>query len=63
MFVGKDFTPAVISKINQDSPAEKAGLMVNDQIIKIEGNKIKNKEALANPESLDFFKNLSQLKI
>ncbi len=40
MFVGKDFTPAVISKINQDSPAEKAGLMVNDQIIKIEGNKI-----------------------
>ena len=40
MFVGKDFTPAVISKINEDSPAEKSGLMVNDQIINIQGNKI-----------------------
>ena len=35
MFVGKDFTPAVISKVNEDSPAERAGLMVNDQIINI----------------------------
>ena len=40
MFVGKDFTPAVISKVNEDSPAERAGLMVNDQIIIIEGKKI-----------------------
>jgi len=40
MFVGKDFTPAVISKVNEDSPAERAGLMVNDQIINIQGNKI-----------------------
>ena len=40
MFIGKDFTPAVISKINKDSPAEKAGLSVGDQIMSIEGHEI-----------------------
>ena len=29
----------------------------------INGEELNNKEAIANPESLDFFKNLTQLKI
>ena len=40
IFVGKDFTPATISSINEDGPAEKAGLMINDRIIGINGHKI-----------------------
>ena len=40
IFVGKDFTPATISSINEDGPAAKAGLMINDRIIGINGHKI-----------------------
>ena len=40
IFVGKDFTPATISSINEDGPAEKAGLMINDRITSINGHKI-----------------------
>ena len=40
MFVGKDFTPAVINEVQKDSPAEVAGLMKNDVILEIDGTKI-----------------------
>jgi len=40
MFVGKDFTPAIISEVMENSPAKEAGLMPNDQIIKIDNTKI-----------------------
>ena len=40
MFVGKDFTPAVINEVQKDSPAEVAGLMENDVILEIDGTKI-----------------------
>ena len=40
MFSGKDFTPAKISEIQENSPAAIAGLKVNDEIISIDGNKI-----------------------
>tara|TARA_Y100000590_G_C15632968_1_gene981895 strand:- start:228 stop:1346 length:1119 start_codon:yes stop_codon:yes gene_type:complete len=40
MFVGKDFSPAMINKVAENSPAENAGLMPNDQIIKINNSKI-----------------------
>ena len=40
MFVGKDFTPATISSLIKDGPAEKAGLMVNDVITEVNGHKI-----------------------
>ncbi len=40
MFSGKDFTPAKISEIQKNSPAEIAGLKVDDKIISIDGNKV-----------------------
>ena len=40
MFVGKDFTPASISEVQKDSPAEIYGLEKNDVILNIDGNKI-----------------------
>ena len=40
MFVGKDFTPAVINEVQKDSPAEVAGLMKNDVILEIDGTKV-----------------------
>ena len=40
MFVGKDFTPATISSLIKDGPAEKAGLMVNDVITEVNGHKV-----------------------
>ena len=40
MFSGKDFTPAQISEIQENSPAAIEGLKVNDEIISIDGNKI-----------------------
>ena len=42
MFVGKDFTPAVINEVQQDSPAMVAGLKNNDIVVSIDGNKVKS---------------------
>ena len=42
MFVGKDFTPAVINEVQKDTPAEIAGLVKNDVIIEIDNNKVKS---------------------
>ena len=42
MFVGKDFTPAVISEIKKDSPAEIAGLEKNDIILEIDNQEVKS---------------------
>ena len=42
MFVGKDFTPAVINEVQKDSPAMIAGLKNNDIIVSIDGNKVKS---------------------
>ncbi len=54
--------PNKIIKI-QDIPRTKNGKLVELAVKNIiEGNKIKNKEALANPEVLNQFRNLSELK-
>ena len=42
MFVGKDFTPAMINEVQKESPAEVAGFMKNDVIIEIDGNEVKS---------------------
>ena len=42
MFIGKDFTPAMIDEVTKDSPAEVAGLKKNDVIIEIDDNKVKS---------------------
>ncbi len=42
MFVGKDFTPAVISEVQNDSPAQVAGLVKNDIILEIDGTEVKS---------------------
>ena len=42
MFIGKDFTPAVINEVQKNSPAEIAGLMKNDIIKEIDGNKVES---------------------
>uniref|UniRef100_UPI0040491DAA RIP metalloprotease RseP n=1 Tax=Candidatus Pelagibacter sp. TaxID=2024849 RepID=UPI0040491DAA len=42
MFVGKDFTPAVINEVQKDSPAMVAGLKNNDIVVSIDGNKVKS---------------------
>jgi len=41
-FIGKDFTPAVINEVQNDSPAMIAGLKNNDIIVSIDGNKVKS---------------------
>ena len=41
-FIGKDFTPAVINKVQQDSPAMIGGLKQNDIILEIDGNKVES---------------------
>ena len=41
-FVGKDFTPAVINEVQQDSPAMIAGLKNNDIVVSIDGNKVES---------------------
>ncbi len=47
----------------KDIPRTKNGKIVELAVKNIiEGNEVKNKEALANPEILDEFKNLSELK-
>ena len=42
LFVGKDFTPAVINEVQKDSPAMVAGLKNNDVVVSIDGNKVKS---------------------
>tara|TARA_B100000579_G_C22805956_1_gene842540 strand:- start:693 stop:1808 length:1116 start_codon:yes stop_codon:yes gene_type:complete len=40
MFSGKDFTPAIISEVQKNTPAHSAGMKVNDRIIFVDGKKI-----------------------
>ncbi len=55
--------PAIIIKV-PEIPRTKSGKIVELAVRKvIHGEKINNKEAIANPESLKFFENLSQLKL
>ena len=42
MFIGKDFTPAVINEVQNESPAQIAGLKKNDLILEIDGNKVQS---------------------
>ena len=39
-FIGKDFTPAVINEVQEDSPAMVGGLKQDDVILEIDGNKV-----------------------
>ena len=39
-FIGKDFTPAVINEVQQNSPAMEGGLKKDDIILEIDGNKV-----------------------
>ena len=41
-FVGKDFTPAVITEVQKDSPAMIGGLKQNDVILEIDGNEVQS---------------------
>ncbi len=41
-FVGKDFTPAVITEVQKNSPAMAGGLKQNDVILEIDGNEVKS---------------------
>ena len=41
-FVGKDFTPAVISEVQENSPAMMGGLKDQDIILEIDGNEVKS---------------------
>ena len=55
--------PKIIIKV-PEIPRTKSGKIVELAVRKlINGEELNNKEAIANPESLDFFKNLAQLKI
>ena len=42
IFVGKDFTPAVIDEVKKDSPAQIAGIQKNDIILEIDNKKIES---------------------
>ena len=42
VFVGKDFTPAVINEVQKDSPAMVGGLKQNDIILEIDGNEVES---------------------
>jgi regulator of sigma E protease len=42
MFVGKDFTPAIIAEVKKESPAETYGLKKNDVLLNIDGNKVES---------------------
>ena len=42
MFVGKDFTPAMIAEVKKESPAEIYGLKKNDIFLSIDGNKVES---------------------
>ena len=55
--------PAIIIKV-PEIPRTKSGKIVELAVKQIiNGEKINNKEAIANPESLKFFENLPQLKL
>ncbi len=55
--------PSIILKV-PEIPRTKSGKIVELAVQKlINGEELNNKEAIANPESLDFFKNLPQLKV
>ena len=41
-FIGKDFTPAVITEVQKDSPAMVGGLKQNDIILEIDGNEVQS---------------------
>ena len=54
--------PSKIINVN-DIPRTKNGKIVELAVKNIiEGNEVKNKEALANPETLNQFKNINELK-
>ena len=40
MFFGKNYTAPIIGNIEENSPAEKAGMKKNDKILFMNGNKI-----------------------
>jgi len=42
MFVGKDFTPAVVAEVKINSPAYVAGIQKNDKIISIDTNEVQS---------------------
>ena len=42
MFVGKDFTPAVVNEVQINSPAYEAGIKKNDKIISIDNNNVQS---------------------
>ncbi len=42
MFIGKDMTPASISEVKKESPAEVYGLKQNDILLNIDGNKVES---------------------
>ena len=42
MFIGKDFTPAVVQDVQIDGPAYKAGVQKNDIIISIDNKKVQS---------------------
>jgi len=42
IFIGKDFTPALINEVQKDSPAHIAGLKKNDIILEIDGTEVKS---------------------
>ena len=42
IFIGKDFTPAVINEVQKDSPAMVGGLKQNDIILEIDGNEVES---------------------
>ena len=42
MFIGKDMTPASITEVKKESPAEVYGLKQNDILLNIDGNKVES---------------------
>lgn len=42
--VGQPFTPAIVGGVNPDSPAERAGFLIGDQVVKIDGSEIERFE-------------------
>ncbi len=42
LFVGKDFTPAIINEVQKDSPAFVSGLKKNDKILYIDNKKVES---------------------
>ena len=54
--------PSIIIKV-PEIPRTKSGKIVELAVRKtIHGEKINNKESIANPDSLDYFRNLKELK-